>query len=153
MDRRAGSYVLILELTAPVELTAGALGVLCFVQGWYAYVGSAFGPGGIAARCRHHIARTARPHWHIDYLRAVCELREIWCSADPQRREHQWADLLGRCRGGRRPHPGFGASDCGCASHLFLFPHRPSLAGFKRRAYGELAAQQPVQRIVPPFAG
>jgi Uri superfamily endonuclease len=125
--------VLILEASQAARISVGRLGELHIEPGWYAYVGSAFGPGGVAARCGHHREIARRPHWHIDYLRAVCELREIWFSHDPQRREHAWAELLQGSRGSRQPFAGFGATDCDCGSHLFRFTTPPSFPGFKRR--------------------
>jgi Uri superfamily endonuclease len=43
-----------------------------------------------------------------------------------------WAEALDKIRGSRVPLAGFGASDCGCPSHLFFFASRPSLAAFDR---------------------
>ncbi len=130
---RPGTYILILEAERCARITAGRLGELMLESGWYAYVGSAFGPGGVAARCRHHRNIARRPHWHIDYLRAACALREIWFSHDPRRREHDWAGLLQGSRGARQPFAGFGATDCSCGSHLFRFSVPPSFSGFQRR--------------------
>ncbi|MCP4126995.1 MAG: DUF123 domain-containing protein, partial [Gammaproteobacteria bacterium] len=113
--------------------------------GWFAYVGSAFGPGGVAARCRHHRNIAESPHWHIDHLRAVTGLQQIWFSHDRQRREHQWAGLLERSRGARNPIAGFGSSDCGCHSHLFHFSSTPSFDGFRWRAYRELNGQAAIR--------
>ncbi|MCP3669586.1 MAG: GIY-YIG nuclease family protein [Gammaproteobacteria bacterium] len=136
--RSGGSYILILHNSREQTLAVGSLGGIMFSPGWFAYVGSAFGPGGVAARCWHHRGIAGRPHWHIDYLRAVTRLQQIWFSHDPQRREHQWSLLLGRSRGASQPITGFGASDCDCGSHLFQFDSPPSFNGFKRRAYREL---------------
>ncbi len=136
--RLGGTYVLILHNPREHILEVGSLGCLVFAPGWFAYVGSAFGPGGVAARCQHHLRVSERPHWHIDYLRAASNLEQIWFSHDRQRREHQWSELLGRSRGSRQPVAGFGASDCGCNSHLFHFSSLPSFYGFRRRARREL---------------
>jgi Uri superfamily endonuclease len=148
LDKSPGTYVLILEAQEPALIQAGRLGELDITSGWYAYVGSAFGPGGVAARCGHHMQISQRPHWHIDYLRVVCELREIWFSYDSARVEHTWSDLVGRGRGATRPFPGFGASDCGCQSHLYHFSRTPSFLGFKRRLYSFLPGLSPLRRII-----
>ena len=100
-------------------------------RGWYLYVGSAFGPGGVAARCNHHRRISERPRWHIDYLRAAAPLRGIWFTHDAERREHQWAGILSREMGLESPSAGFGASDCGCESHLFFCGIRPELQRFQ----------------------
>ena len=143
---QSGTYVLILEAPEGASISTGRLGELALEPGWYAYVGSAFGPGGVAARCRHHRQIAKRPHWHIDYLRVVCELREIWFSHDPQRREHAWAGVLLGSRGARQPFAGFGATDCGCGSHLFRFSSPPSFDGFRRRLKKAFPEHQQVLR-------
>ncbi|MES9955601.1 MAG: GIY-YIG nuclease family protein [Sedimenticola sp.] len=149
-DSRPGTYVLVFRLAHHERILAGGMGQLDLEPGWYAYVGSAFGPGGVAARCHHHRRVSRRPHWHIDYLGAVAELRAIWFSHDPQRREHQWAGLLAASRGACRPYPGFGASDCSCVSHLFRFSRSPSFNGFRRRLRRELPGHGVVrQELIP----
>jgi hypothetical protein len=54
MKTEPGTYILILrsELNASVEI--GAWGQLAIVSGYYAYVGSALGPGGLLARLSRH---------------------------------------------------------------------------------------------------
>jgi Uri superfamily endonuclease len=143
-----GTYVLVMEARAPAVITAGRLGQLQIVSGWYAYIGSAFGPGGVAARCGHHLRISARPRWHIDYLRAVSELREIWFSCDSGKREHTWSNLIGKGKGATQPFPGFGASDCDCRSHLFRFSKAPSFRGFRERLYRLVPDHHPVRRMV-----
>lgn len=147
-DKCRGTYVLVLEVREPARIKVGRLGELDITPGWYTYIGSAFGPGGVAARCNHHSRISQRPHWHIDYLRSVCELREIWFSYDSARREHTWSNLVGKGRGATQPFPGFGASDCDCRSHLFRFPKTPSFQGFKRRLHGLLPGHGPLRRML-----
>ena len=93
-----GSYVLVLRCDIGGGLKVGALGELRLEPGFYLYVGSALGPGGLRARLRHHWCHSARPHWHIDYLRARVELHEIWWSAASQRLEHAWLLPMATCR-------------------------------------------------------
>ena len=64
-----GSYILLLYLPLNITLTVGRLGTFDFPAGWYAYVGSAFGAGGLVGRIKHHLQPLENPHWHIDYLR------------------------------------------------------------------------------------
>jgi len=120
-----GTYTLILWLAAPAHLTIGQLGSFDFPAGWYAYVGSAFGAGGLRGRLKHHLTPVSKPHWHIDYLRAVAPLREIWWLATETRYEHTWADALRALPGAVVPAPRFGASDCRCPSHLISFNDAP----------------------------
>jgi len=89
-----GTYILILQLDVSAHLTIGKLGSFDFSAGWYAYVGSAFGPGGLRGRLKHHFSPVTKPHWHIDYLRSVAVVREIWWIANETRYEHEWAHTL-----------------------------------------------------------
>jgi Uri superfamily endonuclease len=107
--------------------------------GFYVYVGSALGPGGVAGRLRHHERASAPPHWHVDYLRAHARLGEVWYAYGRRRREHAWATLMSGLAGASVPLRGFGASDCGCESHLYRFAKRPSADAFRR----QLSAVEP----------
>lgn len=123
-----GTYVLVMQALSPCVVEAGRLGCRELPTGWYLYVGSAFGVGGVAARCSRH-ARTDKPlRWHVDYLRRRLELAEIWVSCGPGRLEHHWASLLEDCGELSNAWPRFGASDCRCTSHLWYCPDRPSPA-------------------------
>lgn len=139
-----GTYALILYCPRARRLEAGKLGVFGLRPGWYAYAGSAFGPGGLKARCRHHLRRATRPRWHIDYLKTAASLRAIWFTPDPVPREHEWAEILGSLPKARTPIPRFGSSDCTCPSHLFCFPGRPSFTRFRRAAQSRLLAHGPI---------
>ena len=70
-----GTYVLVAFVAQMKRLEIGHLGAYDIVPGYYAYVGSAFGAGGLRARIGHHLESTASPHWHIDYLLGVAEPR------------------------------------------------------------------------------
>jgi Uri superfamily endonuclease len=100
--------------------------------GYYVYLGSALGPGGLRARIAHHEKPSLRPHWHIDYLRAHTRFHSIWFSYDSRRREHQWARVMRTVRNAMAPLLGFGASDCNCRSHLYFFKRCPSWISFQR---------------------
>jgi len=143
---QSGTYLLLMQLQEAQQIEVGRLGMLPLKAGWYLYIGSAFGPGGIKARCGHHRKISVRPRWHVDYLRAVAPLREIWFSHDPARREHQWAGLVRERRGMQVPMPGFGSSDCDCETHLLYTAQRPSFDGFRRRAYQAIAGQVMIKR-------
>jgi Domain of unknown function DUF123 len=67
---RPGTYVLVLSSRSTDLIQIGRLGALQLQSGFYVYVGSALGPGGVRARLAHHLKLSRRPHWHIDYLRA-----------------------------------------------------------------------------------
>lgn len=120
----AGAYALLIYLPCRDSIEVGRLGLIEFPSGYYLYVGSAL--GGLKAR----IARHLRPHkplrWHIDYLTAHAEVVEIWWQFGREKRECEWVALAGQASGASLPVPGFGCSDCRCASHLVHFTARPS---------------------------
>jgi len=136
-----GTYLLLLECNYKAELVIGKLGKMNAEPGCYLYVGSAFGPGGIQARVRHHQQRALRPHWHIDYLRTVAELVEAWCVYGP-RYEHEWAHSLMQSEAAIVPLKGFGSSDCGCTTHLFYFKRKPTRAVLEKLLNNRLASVQ-----------
>ncbi|NIV04239.1 MAG: DUF123 domain-containing protein, partial [Calditrichae bacterium] len=111
-----GSYVLVLYLPENQLIEIGKLGEYSFVKGIYAYVGSAFGPGGLAARIQHHLRPTNRPHWHIDYLSNIAKPEEVWLSESEIKRKHHWANILQELFASGSEFKGFGASDCRCES-------------------------------------
>lgn len=125
-----GTYILVLRLGRFTRLRIGKLGVFDFPAGYYAYVGSAFGSGGLRGRLKHHLAPAKKPHWHIDYLRQGAVVLEVWYIASETRHEHRWSDVLCSMTGAVVPVPRFGASDCRCAAHLARFPEKPMLEPF-----------------------
>ncbi len=128
-----GTYILILKLAAARTIEIGRLGKYRFDAGYYAYVGSAFGPGGLRGRLSHHLKVSSRPHWHIDYLRQATQMKGIWLHEASVREEHTWADRLRQLPGATLPVPGFGSSDCDCASHLIYFEGLPDAEAFQAR--------------------
>ena len=127
-----GTYILLFYLKRETVISVGKWGKYSFPVGYLAYVGSALGPGGLAARLKHHMHSTARPHWHIDFLRPRARLVEIWFSEFEKHLEHLWATMLNQLNATVRPFKGFGCSDCKCPSHLFYFPRRPSFRIFQK---------------------
>jgi len=130
MRTECGAYALILFSSKEGLVQIGKLGPLKLRRGFFVYVGSALGPGGVRARLEHHRAVSPRPHWHIDYLRPHTRLDRIWCSYGRVCREHRWARVISRLRGASVPLAGFGSSDCRCKTHLFFFTRRPSFREF-----------------------
>jgi Uri superfamily endonuclease len=125
-----GTYILLLHLPTNETITVGKLGVVDFPAGWYTYVGSAFGAGGLLGRIKHHLQPVEKPHWHIDYLRQKASLKEIWLSPDTEQREQDWVELMIVIPGATALVEGFGASDSRQETHLFYFDVRPSLEDF-----------------------
>jgi Uri superfamily endonuclease len=129
MKAKPGTYVLLLRSGDHTAVQVGRWGLMTIRPGFYIYVGSAFGPGGVRARVSRHCRKTKRMHWHIDYLREAATLESIWYSHRPTRLEHRWAKALAKLNHGEAVN-GFGCSDCGCESHLFHFERAPSLREF-----------------------
>ena len=126
-----GTYIIILHLPEERKIEIGNLGKFSFTKGYYAYVGSAFGNGGLKERLSHHIKVTENPHWHIDYLRVHAQPVEIWFTNSIKKVEHSWAKILTYMPGGNFFLSGFGSSDCKCISHLYYFGNLPCFQSFK----------------------
>ena len=112
-----GLYLLLLEVHCPLQV--GKLGTLLF-DGWYVYVGSAQGPGGLK-RLQRHFDYRQRSHppmrWHVDALLAAGALRDAIVGVTTDRLECGLADAVSETL--TPAFKGFGSSDCGCATHLF----------------------------------
>lgn len=116
LPKTPGVYVLLLQVPQFYpQVQFGRFGCLDVAAGNYLYVGSARGPGGIAARVGRHLRSEKKPHWHIDYF--------------PQRASAVWVTetlaecacidwLLARLPSAQRAWENFGASDCRCGGHL-----------------------------------
>jgi Uri superfamily endonuclease len=137
-----GTYVLITEVTRMKRLEIGRLGPFDIAPGFYAYVGSACGAGGLRARIEHHLVPAAAPHWHIDYLLQWASPREVWFALSDRKLEQAWADLLRAAPSFRQPIPRFGSSDYrrSRTSHLFFTRRRPAFAWFEQTVRREFDA-------------
>ena len=127
-----GTYALLIALERSAETVIGRLGRFRFPAGFYLYVGSALGPGGLAGRLARHLRADKRLHWHVDYVlhaRSALVL-EVWTKNDAVRRECDWARAAMRLAGASVVVPRFGASDCRCAAHLYGFAAMPDLIAF-----------------------
>lgn len=123
-----GTYVLLVAVPAEATIGVGALGEVTVPAGGYAYVGSALGAGGFSRVDRHRRVAAGDHdvrHWHIDSLLGSPATSYEGAIAIPEREcECALAQELGS-----GPIPGFGASDCGCRSHL---ARRDSVAAMRR---------------------
>ena len=90
------------------EVPIGKLGVLHMLPGIYVYVGSALGPGGLAARVDRHALPEKVLHWHIDYLRAETRLLAVWYARGTKPRECHWSKIIERAARAQIPLEGFG---------------------------------------------
>ena len=147
-DAPGGSYTLVVDLDSDASPSVGALGDRDLPAGAYAYTGSALGAGGFSRVDRHR--RTARGdhdvrHWHVDYL-----------LGHPDARIDRVVRSVGvdvECAVAERlpagPIPGFGASDCGCPSHLAAGDGRDELAARAEAAHeAAVAAPEATVEVV-----
>ncbi len=116
-----------LYLSKTQAIPIGKRGIGHFPAGHYAYIGSAFGAGGLNGRLKHHLVPAKKPHWHIDYLKAHAPIEAVWTLVSDQVYEHEWATYLLTLPEASVPMRGFGASDCRCIAHLVHFPRLPDV--------------------------
>lgn len=129
-----GTYTLVVEVATATRARVGSLGEVEFPPGWYAYTGSALGPGGFERLARHReVARGERDvnHWHVDALLGLeassvdVDVRSVGVDGE--------CAVAGRTAG--EPVAGFGATDCDCDSHLRFSPRRDELLASVDRAH------------------
>jgi Uri superfamily endonuclease len=143
-----GVYILVLYLSQTTAITFNRKSSRhSFPPGWYVYVGSARGPGGLNRRVARHQRRNAdgkRMHWNVDYFRELAPIVEVWYSyTRSEQMEHEWASAVSSMHGATVPVQGFGANDCRqcCPAHFFHFTERPATSLFRSRLR-DLIAQQ-----------
>jgi Uri superfamily endonuclease len=129
MKSAPGTYALVLRSHSKAIVQIGLWGRIALKPGYYIYIGSAFGPGGVKARVLRHYRRIKSHHWHIDYLREFVSPTIVWYSHEARRLDHKWAQALSE-KSCISPIKGFGCSDCKCYSHLFYTSNALSLATF-----------------------
>ena len=144
-----GTYALILCATSRQSVKVGRLGQLAMQPGFYAYIGSALGPGGLKARVNHHLRPVKRPHWHIDYLRRETECVAVWYAYGTVRQECTWAAAFSGLRGSTIPLRGFGSSDCRCPAHLYFFDRMPLRPIFRSTLAAKHLSKTGNERGVP----
>lgn len=142
-----GSYAIHFVLESPVQIKVGRLGQFDFPEGSYFYLGSARGPGGLRARLLHHARISARPHWHLDWLRPYLRFCRIWYAVELTRREPlplecAWSQALLALLTAKPVVPGFGSADCrcGCAAHLLAFPSETPISQVEMALLHEASA-------------
>ncbi|MFC5972416.1 DUF123 domain-containing protein [Halomarina salina] len=115
-----GTYTLVVGLADDACIAFGAAGERRLPAGAYAYVGTAFGPGGFARVDRHReLARGERDarHWHVDYLLGhPASTVESVVTSDGIDAE---CAVATRLADEVTAVEHLGASDCGCDTHLF----------------------------------
>ncbi|UXD21176.1 hypothetical protein IPA_00865 [Ignicoccus pacificus DSM 13166] len=112
-----GAYLLIVEVERGVERWS-------LKPGLYAYVGSAWGPGGIIARVRRHLTKNfARPRWHIDHL--TKSGRPLMAFIYPNLTEDELYQKVSKVL--KPAVKGFGSTDTKHYTHLFLVDNLENL--------------------------
>lgn len=129
-----GSYALVIDLERRTRLTIGRLGTFDFPAGHYLYMGSAL--NGLEARVRRHLRQDKPLHWHVDYLAAAASVEQVWYVLGADRRECHWSAVVLE-HGGQVVAPGFGSSDCRCATHLLHVNDCNLLVGIRRQLAAE----------------
>lgn len=109
-----GTYTLLIELDEDSEIQIGKLGEIEFRKGGYAYVGS--GLNNLEKRIERHLREDKKLYWHIDYFLTEATVREVLYGKSDEKKECEIAENLAEELSFIN---GFGASDCGCNSHLF----------------------------------
>jgi len=130
-----GTYTLVLARAGDSTVTVGALGTVELTADWYAYTGSALGPGGFSRVDRHRAVAAGdndARHWHVDYLLgddATSVDTVVTTAADIE------CGVARRLREAATPVPDFGCSDCDCVSHLVGCDDRETLVAAVERAH------------------
>jgi len=107
-----------------MDIKVGRFGNISVKEGVYAYVGSAFGGGGLKSRLSRHLKTAKKCRWHIDYIRRYMKAEAIWYTTENADAEHRIADTF-LSMGADVPMKGFGSSDCKCITHLFRLDSVP----------------------------
>jgi Uri superfamily endonuclease len=131
----AGIYTLVLRLDEAKDIEVGALGTIHFEKGYFAYTGSARGPGGLKRVDRHKEVMSGVNvcrKWHIDYLLPHTSLVDVVVTHTSADLECQIAAKIGS----QLPAvPKFGSTDCRCLSHLHYSNNLDSILDVVFRAH------------------
>jgi Uri superfamily endonuclease len=111
-----GIYVLIITVARNISVKVGALGMVEFKHGLYAYVGSA--QNNLNKRLERHQRLEKKKFWHIDYLLANRQAKIVKIFHKKATRSEE-CRLSAQLSKNGRSIVGFGSSDCNCRSHLF----------------------------------
>jgi len=114
-----GSYVLFIRIARELLIVIRG-NQIKLEPGYYLYVGSAFGEGGLSSRLHRHTRKSKRKHWHIDQvtMSKSSSIEGIGVFID-KRVECQISSILSDIAN-FKPILGFGNSDCiTCSSHFF----------------------------------
>ncbi len=119
IPEQKGIYILIIKVSARLDLRIGKLGRFSFPTGFYTYTGSAL--GGLRKRITRHLRREKRKHWHIDFLVERSMVKHVIVIPTDERLECRINRFLLQREGVSIPVKEFGSSDCSCGAHLLYW--------------------------------
>lgn len=122
-----GNYILQLILEKGKEIAVGKSKNQFFESGYYLYIGSAFGGGGVKSRLDRHLRSEKKLHWHIDYLLLETKIVSAWFILLDYSIEHKIAAEFIATKNFKVGMNRFGSGDCNCVSHLFFSKKKMSL--------------------------
>ncbi|TRO60728.1 GIY-YIG nuclease family protein [Candidatus Bathyarchaeota archaeon] len=127
-----GVYVLLISVEDRVQIEVGALGLIDFGPGMYAYVGSALGShsSSVEGRLSRHYSDHKKMHWHIDYILKDPKVK-FKAAIFSESRKAQECKLVKKICNYEFAFVGpkdFGSSDCSCVSHLIILNLRENTA-------------------------
>ena len=114
-----GTYLLFLYISEEMQIERRGVRIN-LEKGFYFYIGSAFGAGGLSSRLHRHVRKQKKKHWHIDQItmHKASEIVGIAVSIN-QKEECEINQILSglECF---VPINGIGNSDCkeNCESHF-----------------------------------
>lgn len=133
LSAASGTYVLFIDVSKDITLDIGLLGEKRFVRGFYIYVGSALGPGGLAKRVERHLRSEKKLFWHIDYLlnSSLTEITAVAWRVGLQKLECSISQKADKLFDLVIPIRHFGSSDCKCIGHLKMIQTKDSREFYK----------------------
>lgn len=153
LQSHKGTYILVLHLPRRTRFpVVGPFGTVILDAGYYCYVGTAHGSGGVRGRVGHHLRTPkAKRRWHIDYVRDAMQVLEVWVTYDLVKRECQWSSLVFNVLKGAVPVPGFGSADCDiCPAHFCRFDSKPLFTKFATAIKERIPGHAPAYRCRMP---
>ena len=115
----SGTYLLFLHISENITIDIREEEIE-LERGFYIYVGSAFGAGGLTSRLHRHIRKQKKKHWHIDQvtMHKASDILGIAVSIN-QKKECEIYQTINKLNE-FSPILGFGNSDCKnkCESHF-----------------------------------
>ncbi len=118
-----GYYTLIMRIQSSTELYIGSLGRQAIDKGYYIYIGSAMGRGGIKQRVKRHLLKQKTKKWHIDYITSLPHTKVLYVITICTLEENKEEEISQKLSKKLIPYiKKFGATDKKSYTHLFKCP-------------------------------